>query len=90
MCDELNCNSLSDPCVYITKDLIVLVYVEDCILIPKEQAAIATVVQSLRDGPEDLVFTDIGKQKWFEILKTRVIQFYNKELVKIKKELQTW
>ena len=44
----------------------------------------------IKDENKDLVFTDIGKEKWFEILKTRVIQFYNKELVKIKKELQTW
>ena len=31
--------SISDPCVYITKDLIVLVYVDDCILISKEHSA---------------------------------------------------
>ena len=41
--------------MYITKDLIVLVYVDDCILVSKEQSAIATCVQSLRDGPENFV-----------------------------------
>ena len=51
--------SISDPYVYITKDLIVLVYVDDCILISKEQSAIATFVQSLRDGPE-IFFTVDG------------------------------
>ena len=52
--------SVSDPCVYITKDLIVLVYVDDCILISKEHSAMAAFVQSLRDGPENFVFTEDG------------------------------
>ena len=56
----MNCNSLSGPCVYITKDLIVLVYVDDCILISKEDSFMATFVQSLRDGPENFVFTENG------------------------------
>ena len=45
--------SISDPCIYITKDLIVLVYVDGCILIFKEQSVIATFVQSLSDGPKN-------------------------------------
>ena len=52
--------SISDPCVYITKDLIVLVYVDDCILISKEQSAITAFVQSLHNGPENFVFTKEG------------------------------
>ena len=35
-------------------------YVDDCILISKEQSAITTFVQSLRDGPENFVFTEEG------------------------------
>ena len=46
--------------VYITKDLIVLVYVDDCILISKEQSAITAFVQSLHNGPENFVFTKEG------------------------------
>ena len=44
----------------------------------------------IKDANKDLVFTDIGKEKWFAILKVKVVEFYEKELVKIKKELQTW
>ena len=46
--------------MYITKDLIVLMYVDDCILFSKEQSAIATFVQSLYDCPENFVFTEEG------------------------------
>ena len=49
--------SIPDPCVYITKDLLVLVHVDDCILISKEQSAITAFVQSLHGGLENLVFT---------------------------------
>ena len=36
--------SVSDACVYITKELIVLVYVDDCILISKNEPAITDFV----------------------------------------------
>ena len=52
--------SVSDPCVYITKDLIVLVYVDDCILISKNESVITDFVQSLHNGPENFVFTEEG------------------------------
>ena len=47
---------------YIIKNLIcnILVYVDDCILIPKEQSAITAVVQSLHTGHENFVFTEEG------------------------------
>ena len=35
-------------------------YVDDCILIPKEQSAITAVVQSLHTGHENFVFTEEG------------------------------
>ena len=44
----------------------------------------------IKDANKDLIFTDIGKEKWFEILKTKVVEFYNKELLKIEKELTNW
>jgi len=44
----------------------------------------------IKDANKDLVFTDMGKEKWFEILKTKVIDFYNNELLKVKKELTVW
>ena len=52
--------SVSDPCVYINKDLIVLVYVDDCILISKKECTITEFVQSLHNGPENFVFTEEG------------------------------
>ena len=52
--------SISDLCVYITKDLIVLVYVDDCILISKEISAITDFVHSLHTGPRNFVFTEEG------------------------------
>ena len=52
--------SVSDPCVYITKELIVLVYVDDCILISKKESAIKDVVQSLHNSPDNFGFTEEG------------------------------
>ena len=52
--------SVSDPCVYITKDLNVLAYVDDCILISKEVSVITNFVHSLHSGPENFVFIEEG------------------------------
>ena len=52
--------SVSNPCVYINKKLIALVYVDDCILISKKESAITEFVQSLHNGPENFVFTKEG------------------------------
>ena len=38
--DKCFVESLSDPCVFISKDMIILVYVDDCILISKEDLVI--------------------------------------------------
>ena len=34
--DRGSVESLSDPCVFISKEMIILVYVDDCILISKK------------------------------------------------------
>ena len=52
--------SLSDPCVFISKDMIILVYVYDCILISKEALVIQKFISSLKAGTEDFVFTEEG------------------------------
>jgi hypothetical protein len=44
----------------------------------------------IKNANNDLMFTNIGKDKWFSILNEKVIQFYNKEIIKIKKELKSW
>ena len=52
--------SLSDQCVFISRDMIILVYVDACILISKDQVPMQKFITSLRDGTEDFVFTDEG------------------------------
>ena len=52
--------SISDPCVFISKDMIILVYVDDCILLSKEELPMKTFVQSLKDGDENFDFTEEG------------------------------
>jgi len=44
----------------------------------------------IKDANKELVFTTIGKNKWFKILKERVNEFYKKELIKIEKEIKLW
>ena len=44
----------------------------------------------IKDANKDLIFTTIGKDAWFDILKVKVQEFYKKELNKIEKELKIW
>jgi len=32
----------------------------------------------------------MGKDAWFEILKTKVMEFYTKQIIKIEKEMKLW
>ncbi|KAL7464856.1 hypothetical protein ACHAXS_005184 [Conticribra weissflogii] len=52
--------SVADPCVFIRRDMIVLVYVDDCILINKDLSTIDKFITSLRNGSENFVFTEEG------------------------------
>ena len=52
--------SLSDTCVFISKKIIILVYVDDCILISKETLVIKKIISSLKAGTEDFIFTEEG------------------------------
>ena len=49
--------SLSEPCVFISKEIIILVYVYDCILISKNAFEF---ISSLKTGTEDFVFMEEG------------------------------
>ena len=49
--------SLSDPCIFISKDMIILVYVDGCIIVPKEALVIQNFISSLKSGTEDFLFT---------------------------------
>ena len=52
--------SLSDPCVFISNDIMILVYVDGCILISKEAFIIKKFISSLKAGTDDFVFTEEG------------------------------
>jgi hypothetical protein len=52
--------SLSDPCVFMKANMVILVYVDDCILIGKSGDIIKDFVDSLTYGPEKFEFTDEG------------------------------
>ncbi len=52
--------SMSDPCVFLRDDLIVLVYVDDCILLSSNQDSVKDFIKSLEQGPEQFIFTDKG------------------------------
>jgi hypothetical protein len=44
----------------------------------------------IKNANKALIFTNIGKDDWFEILKVKVIEFYKKEIIKINKEIKIW
>jgi hypothetical protein len=44
----------------------------------------------IKDANKQLIFTDMGKDKWFSILKDKVLAFYKKEIKKIEKEILNW
>ena len=52
--------SLSDPCVFLSPKMIVLSYVDDCILISRDESIIEKFIQSLSEGQEKFIFTDEG------------------------------
>ena len=58
--DRVFVESLSDPCVFISKEMIILVYVDDCIIISKEALVIKKFISSLKSGTDDFVFTEEG------------------------------
>lgn len=53
--------SSADVCVFLGKELIVLVYVDDCILFSNKKSVLRAYINSLNNGPENFIFTDEGK-----------------------------
>ena len=49
-----------DPCVYLKPGMIVLSYVDDCIIIGKDMKEIDSFVKSMQNGPENFILTDEG------------------------------
>ena len=52
-----------DPCVFIGKNAIILVYVDDCIIIAKNDNIVSDIIFSLSKGNEHFEFTDEGPLK---------------------------
>ena len=52
--------SILDPCVCITNDMIILTYVDDCILLANDTASITTIIKLLRSGSGNFIFTEEG------------------------------
>ena len=44
----------------------------------------------IKDANKELTYTNIGRDKWFEILKEEVRKFYIKQISKTEKEILNW
>lgn len=44
----------------------------------------------IKNANKELVFTDIAKQEWLEILRSKVSEFYVRQIEKIKREQAKW
>jgi hypothetical protein len=55
--------SLADPCVFMRANMVILVYVDDCVLIGKDSDVIKAFIDSLTNGPENFEFTDEGSME---------------------------
>ena len=49
---------LLDPCMFISKDMIIFVYVDDYIIISKEDFTIQRFIDSMEDTTEGFEFTE--------------------------------
>jgi len=52
--------SVADPCVFLRENMIILCYVDDCILLSPKKEIIDEFLISLKHGPEQFIFTDEG------------------------------
>ena len=52
--------SAIDPCLYIVNYMIVITYVDDCIIVGPSMVDIDYFVQSMKNGPEKFVLIDEG------------------------------
>ena len=54
------CESKADPCVFMKKGMIILTYVDDCILIANNKETLDQFIHNLANGIEKFDFTDEG------------------------------
>ncbi len=52
--------SAINPCLYFKKGMIIITYVDDCIIVCNSMKDINTFVASMKDSPEEYVLTDEG------------------------------
>jgi hypothetical protein len=52
--------SAINPCSYFKKGMIIITYVDDCIIVSNSMKDINTFVKSMKDGPKEYVLTDEG------------------------------
>ena len=52
--------SLANPCIFIKNDIVILVYVNDCVLLGKDASIIQSFIDSLKSGNDNFDFTDEG------------------------------
>jgi hypothetical protein len=71
--------SKSDPCVFLKKDMIILTYVDDCILISNKKEMLDQFIHSLANGIEKFEFTDEGAIDKY--LGVEVVKLKNKEFI---------
>ena len=49
-----------DPCLYFKKGMLIITYVDDCIIVAKSMVDINTFVESMKNGSEEFILTDEG------------------------------
>jgi hypothetical protein len=52
--------SAINPCLYFEKGMIIITYVDDCIIVSNSMKDINTFVTSMKDGPKEYVLSDKG------------------------------
>jgi hypothetical protein len=54
-----------DPCLYLKHNMVLLTYVDDCIIISPSMASIDCLIASMHTGPENFILTDEGNVNRF-------------------------
>jgi len=74
------CPSAIDPRLYLKANMILLTYVDDCIIFSPSMESINRLVQTMHDGPENFKLTDEGDVNKFLGIEITQIDSYSFEL----------
>jgi hypothetical protein len=72
--------SAIDPCLYFKKGMIIITYVDDCIIVSNSMKDIKTFVKSMKDGPKGYVLIDEGEINKFLGIEIKEITRHKFEL----------